>query len=90
MVYVGRRRYKLGNMWMSHMVADNLNELHEMARSIGVDRKHFQDKPAKPHYDVCRSRKELAISFGAKLVDDREIIVLLKKNYSIEKNKQTI
>lgn len=85
MVYVGRRRYKVGRMLLSHMIADSLEELHEMAKRIGVDKKHFQDKPGKPHYDVCQSKKELAIRFGAKLVDDREIISMLKSKYIIKR-----
>lgn len=81
MTYVGRRRYQMGRMLMSHMIADSLDELHEMAKRIGVDKKHFQDKPGQPHYDICRSKKELAISFDAKLIDDREMIAILKKNF---------
>ena len=74
MVYVGTREYKLGRMIMSHMAADTLNELHQMAHSIGIDLKWFQDKPNKPHQDICKTKKVLAIQNGAKLVDDKEII----------------
>jgi len=79
MVYVGTREYKLGRMIMSHMIADTLDELHEMASLIGVSKKHFQNKPKKPHYDVCKQMKKKAISLGAKQVNDREIIRILRQ-----------
>lgn len=79
MVYVGKNIYPLGRMKMSHMVADSLDELHLMADAIGVHRRHFQDKKGKPHYDICQQKKELAISKGATLVSDRQIVVVLKK-----------
>jgi hypothetical protein len=51
-VYVGTREYKYGRMLMSHMAADTLEELHQMAKNVGVAKRHFQDKQGKPHYDI--------------------------------------
>lgn len=65
---------------MSHMAADSLDELHEMAEKIGVATKHFQNKKDKPHYDICQQKKTKAIQFGAIEVDDRKIIELYKIN----------
>jgi hypothetical protein len=79
MVYVGKREYKYGRMTMSHMAADTLSELHEMARNVGVGIRHFQNKKDKPHYDICKQNKMRAIEFGAIEVDDREIIELYRK-----------
>lgn len=81
MVYVGTRVYKYGRMLMSHMISEDLNELHEMAKKIGISRRHFQDKKGKPHYDVCKSNKKKAIVLGAKEVNDRVIIEILNKHY---------
>lgn len=81
MVYIGARKYPYRRMIMSHMAADTLEELHEMADRIGVNRKHFQDKPGKPHYDICQKMKQKAIEFGAKEVNDRELIRLYQKVY---------
>lgn len=78
MVYVGKNEYKLGRMKMSHMAADTLEELHEMADLIGVHRRHFQNKPGKPHYDICQQNKKKAIDAGAKLVSDKEIVRLFQ------------
>lgn len=52
-------RYR--SMKMSHMLADDLDELHAMAEKIGVARRHFQGD----HYDVCMAKRSLAIVFGA-------------------------
>jgi len=78
MVYVGKRYWKYGRMLMSHMAADTLDELHQMAKSIGVDKRHFQDKEGKPHYDICKQNKFKAIELGAIEVDDRKIIELYR------------
>ena len=54
-----------GKMW-GHMIADTLEELHELADKIGLKRKWLQDKGKHmPHYDVTRSKRELAIRAGA-------------------------
>ena len=76
MVYVGKREYKHGRMIMSHMAADSIDELHEMAKKVRVDKRHFQNKVGKPHYDICKQNKIKAIEFGAIEVDDRKIIEL--------------
>lgn len=79
MVYVGKNEYKYGRMIMSHMAADTLEELHAMAKSIGVARRHFQNKKGKPHYDICKQMKDKAIKNGAIEVRDREIILLFRR-----------
>jgi hypothetical protein len=63
-VYIDEAVYPFRNMVMCHMVADTLEELHEMADKIGVQRKWFQDKKI-PHYDICKSKRVLAIRHGA-------------------------
>lgn len=84
MVYIGKREYKYGRMIMSHMVADTLAELHTMASLLNIDRKHFQNKKGKPHYDICKSKKNEALSWTwtkeIVLVDDREIVKVLRRN----------
>ena len=48
-----------------HMFADTLEELHAMAKAIGMKYSWFQDKPALPHYDLVESRRKRAIAQGA-------------------------
>lgn len=80
MVYVGNLEFPFGRMIMFHMVADTDQELHEMADKISVQRKWFQGPPKHllPHYDICKSKKKLALSFGAQEMPDREIVVKFK------------
>ncbi|OCC05087.1 hypothetical protein BA190_09230 [Labrys sp. WJW] len=48
-------------MKMSHMIADTEEELHAMARKIGVARKWYQGD----HYDIAMSKRALAVAAGA-------------------------
>ncbi len=64
-VYVDNMRAPYGRMIMSHMIADTPEELHAMADRIGVSRRWFQNKFGNPHYDVCQSKRALAIEYGA-------------------------
>lgn len=61
-----------GRMKMSHMIADTENELHKMAKAIGVARKHFQDKSSSPHYDIAKSKRALALQKGAVAITLRQ------------------
>lgn len=79
MVYVGNLEFPYGRMLMSHMMADTEEELHIMAQSIGIARKWFQDhKHSLPHYDICKSKKLLAIQKGAEQVTDRWLVTHFK------------
>lgn len=59
-VYVDSPVWRLGRMIMCHMVADSVEELHEMAQSVGVARRWFQDAQSAQHYDVCKSKRDEA------------------------------
>lgn len=76
-VYIGPAQYPYGGMIMCHMVADDLDELHAMAKQIGV-RKWFQDKGKYPHYDVSKGRRSMALHFGAIEADERRIVKIAK------------
>ena len=76
MVYVGTIEYRFRNMIMFHMASPDVEELHKMADSIGIKRKWFQGKEPHPHYDICKSKKQLAMKLGAVEINDRELIKL--------------
>jgi hypothetical protein len=67
MVYVDNMDAPFGRMTMCHMLADTHDELVAMADKIGVARKWIQ-KAGQPfeHLDICKSKKALAVRFGAK------------------------
>ena len=48
-----------------HMWADEIDELHVMADSIGLKRSWFQHHPRHPHYDITASKRAMAIARGA-------------------------
>lgn len=78
-VYVDKDKNKYGRMLMSHMCADTIDELHEMAERIGVARKWLQNSSRHPHYDICQSKRKLAIEYGAIEVSAREMIKIINK-----------
>lgn len=57
---------------MCHMIADTEAELHAMAARIGVARKWYQGD----HYDIAKSKKALAIKFGARLITWRQLALM--------------
>lgn len=75
-VYVDNARLPYRRMKMCHMLADTLNELHAMADAIGVSRRHFQGASSFPHYDICLSKRALAVQHGAVEVSSRELVAI--------------
>lgn len=67
-------KHRLGRMLMCHMTATSEAELHTMAAAIGVARRHFQDGE-RPHYDICKAKRALAVARGAAEVSSKEIVV---------------
>lgn len=66
-----------GHRYWCHMGTDDhsgsgLEELHAIARRIGLRRSWFQDKPYHPHYDVTASKRPAAIRAGAVEVGHRD------------------
>lgn len=63
-----------GRKWC-HMVSDdNLDELHELAQSIGIPRHGFQGD----HYDVPDDWRITAVAAGAVVVESRELVRRLR------------
>jgi hypothetical protein len=77
-VYVDRARNRLGRMFMCHMIADTLDELHAMAAAIGMRRDWFQPT-SFPHYDVSLTRRARAVKLGAVEVDRRELVRIMRR-----------
>lgn len=73
-----------------HMMSDQpsdegLAELHAMVARLGLRRSWFQDKnPRFPHYDLRRSKRDLALRYGAKAVSSREMVMRCWKPLIIE------
>lgn len=78
-VYVDGMAAKFGRMIMCHMLADTVEELHEMADRIGVNRKWFQNH-GTPHYDISLSKKAAALLNGAVMADNKKVVELIRKH----------
>jgi len=78
MVYVDAPIWPYGRMMMCHMIADSEDELHSMADKIGVNRKWVQ-RTKVTHYDICKSKRKLAVSLGAKEVDREEFVSIMRR-----------
>lgn len=80
MVIIDKMNAPFGRMTMCHMMADTTEELLAMADKIGVQRKWIQEAGTpREHFDICLSKKRLALAAGAKEVGWREIVDLMKK-----------
>lgn len=77
-VYVDSARNKFGRMLMSHMTADTLEELNDIAALVGLKRCWLQAQK-HPHYDLCQEKRELAIHHGAKVVSSKDIVRIARR-----------
>lgn len=76
MIYIDPPRFYAGKMKRySHMMADDLQELHEFAATLGIGRHFFH----RDHYDVNEHQFHAAIIYGAQVVRPRELIPFRKK-----------
>lgn len=78
-VYVDDMRAPYRRMVMCHMLADTDEELFAMARRIGVNVKwHQKAGTAHSHFDVCLSKRALAVKYGAQEIDRYRVSDLIK------------
>lgn len=55
----------------AHLTANSVEELHALARRIGLRRAWFQDGRV-PHYDLTPARRQAALEAGAVFVPAKE------------------
>lgn len=78
-MYVDNMRAGFGRMVMCHMIADTPTELDRMADKIGVARKWKQyPGTSREHYDICLSKRVLAVKAGAIEVTMRDLVTKMK------------
>lgn len=56
-----------------HMLANDLDALHAMAKRIGLKREWFQADKTFAHYDVMASKRRLAVAAGAVEIEFGEL-----------------
>lgn len=62
-----------------HLVADTLDELHAMAKRIGLRREWFQDAKSVKHYDLTPRRRAAAVAAGAIELSRVEFVNLCRR-----------
>ena len=54
------------HLWVAELTQENIEELHRIAKQIGLKREYFQcEKLWFPHYDLTPTKRKLAIAHGA-------------------------
>lgn len=88
MVIVDDMKAPFGRMVMCHMMADTSEELLQMADKIGVDRKWIQ-RPGQlgEHFDICKSKRALAIANGAQEVTTQGVMDLMRRKREADPTK---
>ena len=80
MTYVDDMRAPFGRLVMCHMIADSTEELQAMADRIGVARRWIQKAGTwAEHYDICLSKRSLAVEHGAVEITSKELVVILRQ-----------
>ena len=88
--YVDDARLPYGRMLMSHLMADSRAELDEAADRIGVAHRWIQKVGTyAEHYDVCQSKRALAVRAGAIEVSQKELGKILRDRRLREKRRKS-
>jgi hypothetical protein len=79
-VYVDDPIWPWQGLRWCHLLADDIDELHRFAASIGIKRSSYQGPPktASPHYDITGFERRRALAQGA-VSSNRETIVLVAR-----------
>jgi len=73
-VFVDDMRAQFGSLVMCHMIADSPEELLAMADRIGVQRRWIQKAGTTyEHFDICLSKRTLAVKAGAQQITMKEL-----------------
>ena len=79
MLYVDHARIPFRRMKMNHLVADTSQELAAAAAALNLPPGSIQHpNTPKEHLDVCESKRTLALAMGAKPIDGRELVTIIR------------
>lgn len=85
-VYVDSEAIRWRGREWCHIVADSLDELHEFAARLGLQRRWFQNRGRYPHYDVTMAVRMRALRLGAIDADRATVIACCKRNRLAEQS----
>ena len=71
---------RYGRKWC-HLLADDIDELHRFARTLGLHRSSYQGPPKTqhPHYDVTAFERSRALRYGAEPCDRTVAVMIVRK-----------
>ena len=80
-VYVDAAIWKWRGLRWCHLLADDIDELHRFALTLGITRSLYQGPPktATPHYDLTAYERRLAIRSGAVVCTRHEIVSVARQ-----------
>ena len=80
-VYVDQAIWAWQGLKWCHLLADDLDDLHRFAASLGIKRTSFQAAPKSsvPHYDLTAYERQQAIARGAVPCTRAEIVIIARR-----------
>ena len=76
---------KYGNLWC-HLLSDSIEELHDLAKELGLKRGYYQHRPIS-HYDLTRNKRQQAIKLGATKISTKEYLMRLRHSQKARKEE---
>jgi hypothetical protein len=69
-----------GRKWC-HLLADDIDELHRFAATLGLHRTSYQGPPKtpSPHYDLTSFERGRALRYGARACDRTAVVMIVRK-----------
>ncbi len=79
-VYVDDAFWPWQGLKWCHLLADDIDELHRFAASLGVHHMSYQGPPrtSAPHYDLTAFERKRAMALGAKACSREEIVAVVR------------
>ncbi len=80
-IYVDAAIWKWAGRRWCHLMADDTDELHRFAASLGINRLVYQGPPrtSAPHYDITAFERTKAVKLGAIDCSREEIVAVFRR-----------
>jgi hypothetical protein len=81
-VYVDAPIWEWQGLKWSHLLADDVDDLHRFAARLGIHRTSYQGPPrtSVPHYDLTSYERKRAIALGAIACSREEIVAIVRRS----------
>ena len=83
-VYVDDAIWEWQGLKWAHLLADDTDDLHRFAASLGIHRASYQGPPraSVPHYDLTSYERRRALAHGAIACSRDEIVAVVRRTRS--------